>query len=145
MQLPLVVSLGRMLLKRSQLEIRAESWIAKRLSPYSHISLPASSEARSTDTVSSSFFRRFTSKKSATKDVFEGGSGPSFDLQFDARPALALLQQMGLVRGNDEDGLEAITSITTRPSIWKRNRPSAFLSPECLEDDLGFPRILINQ
>ena len=58
---------------------------------------------------------------------------------------MAVLQQMGLVRGSDEDGLEAVTAVTTRPSIWKRKRLSAFLSPECLEDDLGFPRILIHQ
>nr|CDS21395.1 expressed conserved protein [Echinococcus granulosus] len=130
-------------LKRSQLEIRAESWVAKRLSPHSHISLPASTEARV------SFLhrlRRGGGSSITTEEAFTGGSGPSFDLQFDAGPALALLRHLGLVRGSDEEGLEVTTM---RPlgvdCSGRRKQLSAFLSPECQEDDLGFPRILIHQ
>ncbi|VDK41300.1 unnamed protein product [Taenia asiatica] len=129
-------------LKRSQLEVRAESWVANRLSPRGHIGLPASAEARV------SFPHRFRRDRgsSNTTEVFTGGSGPSFDLQFDAGPALTLLRYLNLVRGSDEEGLEVTTM---RPlvvdSCERRKRLSAFLSPEYQEDDLGFPQILIRQ
>lgn len=117
--------------------------MAKSLSPHGHISLPASTEARV------SFlhrFRRGGGSRNTTEGAFTGGSGPSFDLQFDAGPALTLLRHLNLVRGSDEEGLEVTTM---RPlgvsSGGRRKRLSAFLSSECQEDDLGFPRILIRQ
>ncbi|VDN96558.1 unnamed protein product [Rodentolepis nana] len=124
-------------LKRSQLEIRAESWIAKRLSPHSHISLPASTEESS-----SSLMSRLRQNAEGT---FNGGSGPYFDLQFDAGPALAILREMGLVRGSDEDGLEVVTPSVKPHGLKTKKHLSALLSPEYQEDDLGYPKILIRQ
>ncbi|VDM17490.1 unnamed protein product [Hydatigera taeniaeformis] len=130
-------------LKRSQLEVRIESWVASRLSPHGHISLPASTEARP------SFLHRFRfggKSSNSTEDAFTGGSGPSFDLQFDASLALILLRRLDLVRGSDEEGLEVMTMRPLSVSdSGRRKRLSAFLSPECQEDDLGLPRILIHQ
>ncbi|KAM7534493.1 hypothetical protein Aperf_G00000115415 [Anoplocephala perfoliata] len=130
-------------LKRSQLEIRAESWIAARLSPHTHINLPASSEA------SSSLMSRFRRGKEHgivnTEEVFNGGSGPYFDLQFDAGPALTILREIGLIRGSDEEGLEVLTTSVKPFGLKAKQRISAMLSPECEEDDLGYPKILIRQ
>ncbi|KAM3185981.1 hypothetical protein ACTXT7_005281 [Hymenolepis weldensis] len=131
-------------LRRSQLEIRAESWIAKRLSPHTHISLPASTEAPWP-----SLIGRLRRNKGNTvvnaENTFNGGSGPYFDLQFDAGPALAILREMGLVRGSDEDGLEIVTTSMKPLGLKTKRRLSALLSPECQEDDLGYPKILIRQ
>ncbi len=150
---------GRAPLTRSQLEIRAESWIAKRLSPHTHISLPHTTE-RSFSSRSSfltSLFKRRAPKDEKAAVVssvaadFNGGSGPLFDLQFDAGPALAVLRQLDLVRGSDEDGLEAVSlhgglPVSVRRCDAKHVSPlSAFLSPESQEDDLGFPRVAIQQ
>ncbi|VDD83346.1 unnamed protein product [Mesocestoides corti] len=122
-------------LKRSQLEIRAESWIAKRLSPHSHINLPASAEKPS-------IRRRAPSTSPIGAEEFNGGSGPFFDLQFDAGPALQLLRQLCFVRGTDEEGLEATA---VKPTDATAKRLSPFLSPDCQEDDLGSPRVVIRQ
>nr|CDS25630.1 expressed conserved protein [Hymenolepis microstoma] len=127
-------------LKRSQLEIRAESWIAKRLSPHSHISLPASTEEPPPSLMSR--LRQNKGKTMNAEETFNGGSGPYFDLQFDAGPALAILREMGLVRGSDENGLEAVTP-SVKHDLKTKKHLSAFLSPECQEDDLGYPKILI--
>lgn len=80
-----------------------------------------------------------------SEDKFDGGSGPYFDLQFDAGPALAILREMGLVRGSDEEGLEIVTTSVKPRGVKTKKLLSALLSPECQEDDLGFPKILIRQ
>lgn len=79
------------------------------------------------------------------ENTFNGGSGPYFDLQFDAGPALAILREMGLVRGSDEDGLEIVTTSMKPLGLKTKKRLSALLSPECQEDDLGYPKILVRQ
>lgn len=116
-------------LNRNQLEIRIESWVAQRLSPRTHQSLPATSSRGL-----SRFAKNFT-----------GGSGPLFDLIFDAQPAITFLRKLDLVRGSD-DRLEAVLPGAVACSSGQTvARAWSFLSPQCDEDDLGFPRISIKQ
>ncbi|CAH8612847.1 unnamed protein product [Schistosoma margrebowiei] len=70
-----------------QLGFRAESWIAKHLSPQSHISLPSSIGAPITG--------------DSLNSRFNGGSGPLFDLSFDANRSLKILRRLDLVRGSE--------------------------------------------
>ncbi|TGZ59015.1 hypothetical protein CRM22_009318 [Opisthorchis felineus] len=67
----------------TQVGIRAESWIAKRLSPKLHIPLPSS--------------------LSKAASSFTGGSGPLFDLVFDAERPIETLRRLDLVRGASTD------------------------------------------
>ncbi|CAH8543146.1 unnamed protein product [Schistosoma turkestanicum] len=71
-----------------QLGFRAESWIAKRLTPQSHISLTSSIGAL------------ITNNTSSDSTQFTGGSGPLFDLSFDANRSLQILRRLDLVRGS---------------------------------------------
>lgn len=148
-----VSDLGHTLLNRTQLEIRAESWIAKRLSPTAHIGLPSHSDDGRSAWIFSRFWPLYSKKREAGISLshptipsdFTGGSGPLFDLQFDAGPALQMLRQLDLVRGSDDEGLESVpftASVHETPSV---SSLSAFLSPESQEDDLGFPRMAIQQ
>nr|VZI36549.1 unnamed protein product [Spirometra erinaceieuropaei] len=121
-------------LNRSQLEIRIESWVAQRLSPRTHQSLPATSSATASGLGLSRFAKNFT-----------GGSGPLFDLTFDAQPALAFLRKLDLVRGSDERLEAVLPNVLTRSSGQTVARAWSFLSPQCDEDDLGFPRVAIKQ
>ncbi|KAL7056054.1 hypothetical protein AAHC03_020952 [Spirometra sp. Aus1] len=121
-------------LNRSQLEIRIESWVAQRLSPRTHQGLPATSSATASGLGLSRFAKNFT-----------GGSGPLFDLTFDSQPALAFLRKLDLVRGSDERLEAVLPNVLTRSSGQTVARAWSFLSPQCDEDDLGFPRVAIKQ
>ncbi|CAH8586710.1 unnamed protein product [Heterobilharzia americana] len=70
-----------------QLGLRAESWIAKRLSPQLHVSLPSSIGA--------------PIENHPPDSRFSGGSGPLFDLSFDAERSLIILRRLDLVRGSE--------------------------------------------
>ncbi|KAA3672828.1 uncharacterized protein DEA37_0007744, partial [Paragonimus westermani] len=69
-----------------QLGVRAESWIAKRLSPQHHLS------------VSSATFP-YQNVDNIVVPLFAGGSGPLFDLTFEPKRPLELLKHLDLVRG----------------------------------------------
>nr|CAH8864066.1 unnamed protein product [Trichobilharzia regenti] len=68
-----------------QLGLSAESWIAKRLSPQSHVSLPPSIGLPIVN--------------DAQDSRFSGGSGPLFDLSFNEDRSLQILRRLDLVRG----------------------------------------------
>ncbi|TNN14664.1 transmembrane-lke protein isoform 1 [Schistosoma japonicum] len=105
-----------------QLGFRAESWIAKRLQPQSHISLPSSIGAPIANNTSNS--------------QFSGGSGPLFDLSFDADRSLQILRRLDLVRGpiSSPNAVDPATASIDIPNDLSK---SIGLDPLWVVDPLG--------
>ncbi|CAH8623004.1 hypothetical protein MS3_00008462 [Schistosoma haematobium] len=101
-----------------QLGFRAESWIAKHLSPQSHISLPSSIGAPITG--------------DSLNSRFNGGSGPLFDLSFDANRSLQILRRLDLVRGSESS-----------PNAVSPDTASVDIPNDGLSNSIGLDRLWV--
>lgn len=97
---------------------RAESWIAKHLSPQSHISLPSSIGAPITG--------------DSLNSLFNGGSGPLFDLSFDANRSLQILRRLDLVRGSESS-----------PNAVSPDTASVDIPNDGLSNSIGLDRLWV--
>lgn len=97
---------------------RAESWIAKHLSPQSHISLPSSIGA--------------PIKGDSLDSQFNGGSGPLFDLSFDANRSLQILRRLDLVRGSESS-----------PNAVSPDTASVDIPNDGLSNSIGLDRLWV--